>query len=118
MHSKNAQGKARAASIFLFRERQIHLVLPNEHPDGCLDREMAPVKRKYSIEAGGMQGRNALSRLPFELMTKIPVDPLVSFIADSFAIWYDGLDKFWGKRQAYGKIIRRTSIMVPRIPFK
>ena len=36
MHSKNAQGKARAASIFLFRERQIHLVLPNERPGRAL----------------------------------------------------------------------------------
>lgn len=36
MHSKNAQDKARAASIFLFRERQIHLVLPNERPERAL----------------------------------------------------------------------------------
>ncbi len=41
-------------SIFLFRERQRKL--PNERPQGRLDREMAPVAEQYITPKSTMQG--------------------------------------------------------------
>ena len=58
-HSRTAAtvgDKAAPASIFLFRERKLHLVFPNERPKNeRLDREMAPVEEEYNTGGGRRQ---------------------------------------------------------------